>query len=200
MAIVITGGAGFIGSATAVALLKEGREVIIVDSFEPLLYGRAQKEENLARVRQYGAPTLWELDVRDEAGLSEVLESADIEGVIHLAALAGVRHSIDRPDLYVDVNVTATCRLIRLATERGITRFAIASSSSVYAGNMRTPFAEDDPIVGQVSPYGASKFAMEKLVATLSHLAADSGTPIDVSLLRYFTVYGPGQRPDMAFH
>jgi len=197
MAILITGGAGFIGSATAVSLLQRGDDVVLLDAFQPLLYDRATKERNLAWVRQHGEPVFIEGDLRDEALLGELFERHRIEGVIHLAALAGVRHSIELPDLYADINITATARLMRVAMGAGVRRFALASSSSVYAMNTRTPFREDDHLPGQVSPYGASKFAMEALVQTLHHLADPA---IDVAALRYFTVYGPRQRPDMAFH
>lgn len=197
MTILITGGAGFIGSATAVKLLERGDAVVILDAFHPLLYDRATKEANLAWVREHGEVEFVEADVRDEAALAEVFGRHTIDGVIHLAALAGVRHSIALPDLYCDVNVTGTARLVRVATAAGVRRFAVASSSSVYAGNTVTPFREDHPIVGQVSPYGASKFAMEALLQTAHHLSKGE---LHVAALRYFTVYGPRQRPDMAFH
>ncbi len=195
MAILVTGGAGFIGAAVVRRLLEEGERVVVLDSFEPLLYGRAEKEASLAWAREAGEFALVEGDIRDRRAVEAALSAAPVEGVIHLAAVAGVRSSLACPDVYADINVTGTIRVVEAARAAGVRRFALASSSSVYAGNVKTPFAEEDPIISQASPYGASKFAMEAVVSNLQALYG-----LDLCCLRFFTVYGPRQRPDMAFH
>lgn len=195
MRVLVTGGAGFIGSACVHALLSRGDECVIVDNFEPLLYERALKERNLAWVAARGEVPLYEVDIRDAAALRGVFSREQIDAVIHLAAVAGVRPSIQQPALYYDINVTGTSNLLETARDAGVTRFALASSSSVYGGNTKVPFAETDPVENPISPYAASKRALELLART--HHTLYGG---DIACLRFFTVYGERQRPEMAIH
>lgn len=193
--VVITGGAGFIGSACAVALMKRGDDVALIDSFNTLLYGRDLKERNLEWVSSHGRADLHELDIRDEERMRAVLERERPDVMLHLAAVAGVRPSIQQPALYHDINVRGTAILLEAARDVGVERFVLASSSSVYGGNEKTPFAEDDPVDQPVSPYAASKKALELIAHTHHHLYGGQMT-----CLRFFTVYGPRQRPEMAIH
>ena len=195
MRVLVTGGAGFIGSACVAALLQRGDDCVVVDSFQPLLYERALKERNVAWARRFGTFDLHEIDVRDEDALTALLRREEFDVVLHLAAVAGVRPSIQTPALYYDINVTGTARLLSTARAAGVTRFVLASSSSVYGGNEKTPFAEDDPVERPVSPYAASKRALELLAWTDWQLNGG-----DVACLRFFTVYGERQRPEMAIH
>ncbi len=195
MKVLITGGAGFIGSACAVALLERGDQCVIVDSFNTLLYDRARKEANLAWVAEHGDAPLYELDIRDEERLAGVLRDEQPDVVLHLGAVAGVRPSIKQPALYHDINVRGTAILLEAARSANVERFVLASSSSVYGGNEKTPFAEDDPVDQPVSPYAASKKALELIAHTHHHLYGGQMT-----CLRFFTVYGPRQRPEMAMH
>lgn len=189
--VLITGGAGFIGSQVAAALLGRGREVRILDSLDPF-YDVAIKRRNLEALRAAHPHVEFQLgDIRDAASCARAC--AGVSGVIHLAALAGVRPSISDPTRYMDVNVTGTQKLL-LQVPRGVP-FVFGSSSSVYGGNTKVPFAETDPVDRPVSPYAASKKAGEVLCYTFHHL---HGNP--VTCLRFFTVYGPGQRPEMAIH
>lgn len=191
MAVLVTGAAGFIGSHLCDRLLAEGRRVVGLDSFDPY-YSRAIKEANLAAALDHGAFRLVEGDIRD-ADLLRTLP--EVDSIVHLAARAGVRPSIREPALYADVNVTGTVRMLELAAERGIESFVFGSSSSVYGNNERVPFSETDPVDHPISPYAASKRAAELLCHTAHHL---HGTR--VLCLRFFTVYGPRQRPDLAIH
>ncbi len=193
--ILLTGGAGFIGSATLVRLLQEGRRVTVVDCFEPTLYDRARKEKNLAWARTFGSFDFHEADIRDRNKMEDIFDSRPIDSVIHLAAVAGVRPSIEKAPLYFDINVTATSRLLELSRSHGINHFVLASSSSVYGGNTKVPFAETDPVDNPVSPYAASKRSLEILAKTHHHLHGGN-----LACLRFFTVYGPRQRPEMAMH
>lgn len=195
MKVLITGGAGFIGSACAAALLARGDECIVIDSFDSLLYDREAKEHNIEWLGQYGRFSLHEMDIRDEERMHQVFASAEADVVLHFAAVAGVRPSIERPALYLDVNVRGTQIVLDAAREAGIERLVLASSSSVYGGNEKTPFAEGDPVDRPVSPYAASKKALELIAHTHQHLYGG-----DVTCLRFFTVYGPRQRPEMAVH
>jgi UDP-glucuronate 4-epimerase len=193
--VLITGGAGFIGSRVALRLLERGREVRILDNFDPF-YPEAQKRRNLAvaagaaRGRRLDVV---EGDIRDRSVCERAVDGVD--GVIHLAALAGVRPSIADPIRYMDVNVTGTQTLLEAIRGRPRLPFVFASSSSVYGGNTKVPFAESDPVDRPVSPYAASKKAGEVLCHAHHHL---HGNPL--TCLRFFTVYGPGQRPEMAIH
>lgn len=193
--ILLTGGAGFIGSATLVRLLQEGRNVTVVDCFESTLYGRARKEKNLQWARTFGTFAFHEADIRDRNKMEDIFDSRPFDAVIHLAAVAGVRPSIEKAPLYFDINVTATSRLLELARSNGVNHFVLASSSSVYGGNTKVPFAETDPVEDPVSPYAASKRSLELLAKTHHHLHGGN-----VACLRFFTVYGPRQRPEMAMH
>lgn len=194
MRILLTGGAGFIGSSVLDALLRRGDEVVVIDAFESTLYGRELKERNLAESRQVGDFELIEGDIRDPETVARAY-AGGVDALVHLAAVAGVRPSITKAPLYYDINVVGTQRLLEIGRAQGVSRFVLASSSSVYGGNTKTPFAETDPVAHPISPYAASKRAMELLAWTDHHLHGG-----DVTCLRYFTVYGPRQRPEMAIH
>jgi UDP-glucuronate 4-epimerase len=195
MSVLITGGAGFIGSACAVELLSRDEEVVIIDSFEPTLYGRDRKEANLEWIAEHGDAVFYEVDIRDEQAVGDIFNAHNIELVIHLAAVAGVRPSIVQAPLYYDINVTGTSKLMEIGRANGVSDFVLASSSSVYGGNEKTPFAEEDPVDSPISPYAASKLSMEHLAKTFHHLHGGN-----ITCLRFFTVYGPRQRPEMAFY
>jgi UDP-glucuronate 4-epimerase len=195
MTILLTGGAGFIGSACLSRFLQDGEDVVVVDNFEPTLYDRSLKEAQLAWARESGDFEFIEGDVRDEALLREIFSARDISLVLHIAAVAGVRPSIEKPALYFDTNVTGTTRVLQVGREYGVEDFVLASSSSVYGGNEKTPFSESDAVDSPVSPYAASKLAMEILARTDQHLHGGN-----ITCLRFFTVYGPRQRPQMAIH
>lgn len=193
--ILLTGGAGFIGSSCLEKFLRRGDRVVVVDNFEPTLYPREIKIANLAEARSVGDFVFEEVDIRDADAMRSVFEDHSIDLVVHLAAVAGVRPSIENAPLYFDINVTATSQLLELGREFDVDDFVLASSSSVYGGNTKTPFAEDDPVEAPVSPYAASKLALEILARTHVHLHGGN-----ISCLRFFTVYGPRQRPEMAIH
>lgn len=194
MKILLTGGAGFIGSAVLVALLRRGEDVVVVDAFEETLYPRWRKEKNLEWARTFGDFEFHEVDIRDEAAMGKLV-GQDLDAVIHLAAVAGVRPSIEKAPLYFDINVTATSLLLELGRTAGLERYVLASSSSVYGNNKKVPFAESDDVSNPISPYAASKYALEVLSKT--HVNLHGG---HISCLRFFTVYGPRQRPEMAMH
>lgn len=189
MRAVVTGGAGFIGSHLVEALVERGDDVAVVDAFTPY-YDRALKEGNAAGWRAVGVP-LYELDLRTD-DLGEVVDGADV--VFHLAAQPGVRASWEVFDAYAGHNLTATQRVLETARTGGVGRVVLASSSSVYGNAKEYPTREDDPLRPH-SPYGVTKKAVEDLARAY----ADNWGVSSV-LLRYFTVYGPRQRPDMAFH
>jgi UDP-glucuronate 4-epimerase len=191
--VLITGGAGFIGSTLAERCLAQGDEVSILDNFDAF-YDRRFKERNLEAVRLVGGSRvrLVEGDIRDRAACRDALKGCDV--VVHLAALAGVRPSIQEPSRYMDVNVTGTQILLDEIASKQV-RFVFGSSSSVYGGRTKMPFRETDPVDNPVSPYAASKRAGELICWTWHHLR---GNP--VTSLRFFTVYGPRQRPEMAIH
>jgi UDP-glucuronate 4-epimerase len=188
--VVVTGGAGFIGSHLAEALLARGDRVTILDSFTDF-YDPRLKRANLDEVARTGRVELVEGDIRDRGVVASALAHAD--AVVHLAAMAGVRPSIEDPALYVAVNLDGTANLLQAAAKAGIKTFVFASSSSVYGNNTKVPFHEDDPVDHPISPYAATKRAGELLVHTFHHLYG-----LDTPCLRYFTVYGPRQRPEMA--
>jgi UDP-glucuronate 4-epimerase len=192
--ILLTGGAGFIGSHVAEALLARGAQLTIVDNLDSF-YAAAWKRANLEDVRRAGAFELHETDIRDYDALRRVLAAARPEAVIHLAARAGVRPSIEQPRLYEEVNVAGTVNLLELAREFGVRQFLFGSSSSVYGATSRAPFSEDFFELRPISPYAATKLAGELQGHTYAHLY---GLP--VICLRFFTVYGPRQRPDLAIH
>jgi len=191
MKVLLTGGAGFIGSHLAERLLAEGHAVVALDNFDPF-YGRSIKERNLAASRDHDGFRLVEGDIRDVEALAAL---PDVDTVVHLAALAGVRPSIERPSEYHDVNVNGTVALLEFARSRGIGRFIFGSSSSVYGNNEKVPFAESDAVDHPISPYAATKKAGELTCHTYHHLFE-----MGMVCLRFFTVYGPRQRPDLAIH
>ena len=192
--ILLTGGAGFIGSHLAEALLQRGAKLAIVDSFDDF-YSPAWKRLNLTDVRRAGEFALHECDIRDVQPLRSVFEQARPEIVIHLAARAGVRPSIEKPRLYESVNVGGTTNLLDLSREFGVARFMFGSSSSVYGATSRAPFSEDQVELRPISPYAATKLACEMLCYTYAHLYG-----LATVCLRFFTAYGPRQRPDLAIH
>jgi len=192
--IYITGVAGFIGSHVAESLLQRGDQVHGLDNFDPF-YDKALKERNLASLSGFPGFSFLQGDVRDSARLDEWAKQAPVDAVIHLAAKAGVRPSLRDPVGYTDVNVLGTARVLEWARRRGTSRLLFASSSSVYGGNRKVPFSEDDSVDHPVSPYAATKKAGELLCHTYCHLYG-----MDIVSLRFFTVYGPRQRPEMAIH
>lgn len=187
--LLVTGAAGFIGSHVAEALIAAGHEVIGVDNFDPF-YARAIKEKNLERLRQAPAFRLIEADLARDP-----VPCDGVSAVLHLAAKAGVRPSVEQPGAYMEANVTATARLFDAARRAGIRRVVFGSSSSVYGDDTPAPFAEDAAAVRPISPYAASKRAGELLAHAVAHLHG-----MRIACLRFFTVYGPRQRPDLAIH
>jgi UDP-glucuronate 4-epimerase len=192
--VLVTGGAGFIGSHVAEALLRHGAHVAVVDSLDPF-YPAHRKHSNLAQVRRAGEFQFHECDIRQEPAMRRVFAAARPEAVIHLAARPGVRPSIEEPRLYEQVNVGGTLNLLELARESGVRQFVFASSSSVYGANSPVPFREDHFELRPISPYGATKLAGELLCHTYAHLHN-----LPVICLRLFSVYGERQRPDLAIH
>ena len=192
MSILLTGAAGFIASHFSERLLDSGSSVVGLDSFDDF-YDPVIKERNLLQARDFKAFSLVRGDIRDEGTLAGLPEGIDT--IVHIAARAGVRPSIAQPALYYDVNVTGTLNLMEFARERGIRRFVFASSSSVYGNNEKVPFSEEDPVDNPISPYAATKKAGELLAHAYTHLYG-----ISCLCLRFFTVYGPRQRPDLAIH
>jgi UDP-glucuronate 4-epimerase len=190
--VLVTGAAGFIGSTLVERLLAEGREVIGLDSLDPF-YPVELKRGNLAGPLEHPRFHFVEADIRDARALERAFSTRPVEGVVHLAALAGVRPSLERPADYADVNVTGTSRVLDAAVRAGTRRFVLASSSSVYGEREDGPFRETDPIERPISPYAATKRAAE-LVAHTFHYAHG----LSVVCARIFTAYGPRQRPDLA--
>jgi UDP-glucuronate 4-epimerase len=193
MKAVVTGAAGFIGSHLTERLLKDGWSVVGIDSFDAF-YDPSIKRRNLAQAQKDARFQLVEADIRDKAAMQQAI-SDDVDVIIHLAARAGVRPSIEQPALYTDVNINGTVVMLELAREREIKKFVFASSSSVYGNNKKVPFSEDDNVDFPISPYAATKKAGELICHTYHHLYG-----IDMTCLRFFTVYGPRQRPDLAIH
>jgi len=192
--ILVTGGAGFIGSHLCEILLEQGREVLVLDNFNDY-YDPAIKRKNIAMALDHPSCSLQEGDIRDESVVGEVFKSFRPQAVIHLAAMAGVRPSIERPHLYNDVNIAGTTVLLEAARECSVENFVFGSSSSVYGSHDKVPFSEEDALSRPISPYAATKLAGEQLCFTYHHLYG-----IPISCLRFFTVYGPRQRPEMAIH
>jgi UDP-glucuronate 4-epimerase len=190
----VTGAAGFIGSHVSRRLLSLGARVTGVDNLDPF-YDPSIKERAEALTTELGAGryTGVRADITDAAGLERLLSAHGIEGVIHLAAKAGVRPSIEDPIGYSHANVTGTASVLHASTRAGCKRVIVASSSSVYGNNTKAPFAEEDAVEHPISPYAATKRASELLGLAHHHL-----TGMPVAMLRFFTVYGPGQRPDLA--
>lgn len=197
MKVIVTGAAGFIGSHVVERLLARGDAVIGVDSFDPF-YDPAIKRRNLRAALASDAFALVEADIRDGATLVDAAREAGGEGadaVVHLAARAGVRPSIAEPLLYSQVNVDGTVNVLEMARALGTGRFVFGSSSSVYGNAARVPFAESEPADEPISPYAATKRAGELACRVWHHLYG-----LSVACVRYFTVYGPRQRPDLAIH
>ena len=192
MNILVTGGAGFIGSHLVERLLGDGHTVVCIDNFDSF-YDPAIKRNNIRQALSHPAYTLIEGDVRDPVVLRKCFEGRSIDVVAHLAARAGVRPSIANPELYYDVNVMGTLRLLEAMRSLGVRKLVFASSSSVYGNNPHVPFSESDNVDYPISPYAASKKAGELLSHTYHHLHG-----FDIFALRFFTVYGARQRPEMA--
>jgi UDP-glucuronate 4-epimerase len=192
MRILVTGGAGFIGSHLVEKLLSLGHDVAILDDFNDF-YDPQIKRQNITAVAKDVA--IHHLDLRDSGAVRNLFHRKKFEAIAHLAARAGVRPSIQNPQLYYDTNVDGTLHLLDAARVTGIERFIFASSSSVYGNSETVPFSEDRQLIQTLSPYGATKIAGEFLCSTYSHLYG-----MRVVALRYFTVYGPRQRPDLAIH
>lgn len=189
--ILVTGGAGFIGSHAAARFMRDGWRVGILDNFNDF-YDPSVKRRNIASLP--ATPELFEGDICNESDVRRAMESGwDV--VLHLAARAGVRPSIKIPSAYIETNVIGTQRMLDASVETGVKKFLFASSSSVYGAADSVPFCEDAPLRRTFSPYAATKVAGEQLCSACAHL---HGLPIVA--LRFFTVYGPGQRPDLAIH
>ena len=192
--LLVTGGAGFIGSHLAERLLASGRDVVIVDNFDDF-YPRGVKERNLEAVRSAGDVALEEGDIRDAAFLRRVFRDHQVEAVIHLAAMTGVRPSLAEPLLYEDVNVGGTLAVLEAMRAAGVAKMVFGSSSSVYGNYHEVPFRETAKLDRPVSPYAATKKAAELFCSTYHHLHG-----MDITCLRLFTVFGARQRPDLAIH
>src|SRR6188472_2725648 len=192
MRILITGGAGFIGSHLAEKLLAEEHEVVILDDFNDF-YDPQIKRANIAGFAKH--VTVCHVDLRDSDSVRTVFGHQKLDAIVHLAARAGVRPSIQSPRLYYDTNVIGTLHLLEAARSTGVERFIFASSSSVYGASKTVPFSEEQHLVQTLSPYGATKIGGEFLCSAYSHLYQ-----MRIVALRYFTVYGPRQRPDLAIH
>jgi UDP-glucuronate 4-epimerase len=190
--ILVTGGAGFIGAHLCESLLARGDRVIAYDNFDPF-YDVAIKRRNVESLNAHDGFSLIEADIRDLAAATAAL--AGVDCIVHLAARAGVRPSIEKPLEYQDVNVGGLNVMLEAARSVGIKRFVFASSSSVYGNNKKVPFSEDDPVDHPISPYAATKKAGELICHTYHHLFG-----MDITCLRFFTVYGARQRPDLAIH
>lgn len=191
--ILITGGAGFIGSHLTRRLLSQGEKVIILDNFDPY-YNAKIKKKNIQNFVNHPSFTLIEGDIRERKTLEDIFKRYPVKKIIHLAARAGVRGSIEDPFIYEDINLRGTLNLLETCKNRSIESFIFASSSSVY-GNSKVPFSEDNSFLSPVSPYGVTKLSGEILCRTYHHLYH-----IPILCIRIFTAYGPSQRPEMAIH
>jgi UDP-glucuronate 4-epimerase len=194
MNVLVTGGAGFIGSHVAESLLQQGHKIAILDNFDDF-YPSTWKRRNLEEVGRSGNVLLFEADICDMNAITHAFSNFKPELIIHLAARAGVRPSIEQPALYERVNVAGTLNLLEAARQGGVKSFVFGSSSSVYGESSPAPFREDNYFLRPISPYAATKLAAENLCYTYSHLYG-----IRIACLRFFTVYGPRQRPDLAIH
>ena len=194
--VLVTGCAGFIGSHTCQRLLADGYRVVGIDNFDPF-YDRRLKQANLTALLPHPHFRFHELELRrGSEALADALPAAPIDAVVHLAAKAGVAPSVRHPIDYLETNVIATAHLLEWMRLRGVGKLFFASSSSVYGNTPQRPFREDMNLLGaSISPYAASKLAGEQLTATYHHLYG-----LDVLNARFFTVYGPRQRPDLAIH
>jgi UDP-glucuronate 4-epimerase len=192
MKLIVTGGAGFIGSHFVERALTAGHQVVVLDDFNDY-YPPQLKRANLRAVKDHAR--VCELDIRDGARVRAILAESKPDAVVHLAARAGVRPSIQDPELYLDTNIKGTFHLLEAARSAGASRFILASSSSVYGVIQSVPFREDMCLNQTISPYAASKLAAEQLCSNYAHLFG-----MRCIALRFFTVYGPRQRPDLAIH
>lgn len=196
MNFLVTGGAGFIGSHVCEQLLRDGHRVWVLDDLNPF-YDPALKQENLDALVKAGRDRFQFIhgDITNRGTVDAAIEVASCDQIIHLAARAGVRPSLEEPALYQRVNVEGTTNILESARRSGVRKLVMASSSSVYGINSKVPFSESDPIFNPISPYAASKLACEALGHVYHHIYG-----LDVAMLRFFTVYGPRQRPDLAIH
>jgi UDP-glucuronate 4-epimerase len=193
--ILVTGGAGFIGSHLVGRLLYEGEwSVTVVDDFNDF-YDPGIKRANVSEHLENSNYRLVEADIRDASSLARAFEGSQFDAIVHLAARAGVRPSLLEPVLYTQTNINGTVNLLELAREHGVKQFVFGSSSSVYGVNEKIPFLETEPIFNPISPYAATKAAGELICHSYSHLY-----DIRCVCLRFFTVYGARQRPDLAIH
>lgn len=198
MKILVTGGAGFIGSHLCERLLLDGNDVIIIDNFNDY-YDPSIKRDNINLINETAAKSgsrlkVIEGDIRNKAIYNDV-ELSDVDVVIHLAAMAGVRPSIENEDLYWDVNVNGTLNVLQMCQKNNIKKIIFASSSSVYGNNPKVPFSEFDQVDNPISPYAATKKTGELMCYTNHYLNKNS-----IACLRFFTVFGPRQRPDLAIN
>jgi UDP-glucuronate 4-epimerase len=194
MNVLVTGIAGFIGSHTGERLLKDNHNVIGIDNFDPF-YSKTFKEFNLQNLHSSPNFTFYETDIRDKQSLKDIFSNHKIDAVIHLAAKAGVRPSIENIEDYYDVNINGSIALLEAMRASNVKKIAFASSSSVYGNNEKVPFSESDVVDNPISPYAATKKSCELLSHVYSHLYG-----FDITCLRFFTVFGPRQRPDLAIH
>ncbi len=194
MATLVTGGAGFIGSHLIERLLKEREKVVCIDDFNDY-YNPRIKRANIQPFLKEKNFRLYEADIRDSKAMSEVFETEDIQSVVHLAARAGIRDSLTAAHLYAQVNIYGTLNLLEEVKKKGVRKFIFGSSSSVYGLSSRIPFREDDPADTPISPYAATKRAGELLCYSYHQLYH-----IPITILRFFTVYGPRGRPEMAIY
>lgn len=192
MKVLVTGGAGFIGSHTLRSLAEAGHVAVGIDDFNDF-YNPAIKRANVAALQ--GRAEVIEADIRDGEGMKKLLASGGFDAIIHLAARAGVRPSVENPLSYIETNIVGTYNLLEAARLAGVKKFVFASSSSVYGLSRTVPFSESLPLPQTLSPYAATKLSGEHLCGNYSHLYG-----LQVVSLRFFTVYGPGQRPDLAIH
>jgi UDP-glucuronate 4-epimerase len=192
--ILVTGGAGFIGSHLVERLLAEGYGIVALDNFDSF-YDPAIKRANTEQASADKNYRLVEGDIRDAGMLADLFAAETFDAVVHLAARAGVRPSIEDPVLYSSVNLDGTTRLLEACRRHDVRRFIFGSSSSVYGNNRKVPFSEADPVDHPISPYAATKKAGEVICHSFHHLFG-----MDITCLRFFTVYGPRQRPEMAIH
>jgi UDP-glucuronate 4-epimerase len=190
--VLVTGGAGFIGSHLVQHLAAAGHEIAVIDDLNDF-YRPELKRRNLDEIAARGCIRFYECDICNAARVAEIFDETRPEIVFHLAARAGVRPSLEQPLLYEKVNVNGTMVLLEAARTRGVRKFVFASSSSIYGIANRVPFSEEDTTALPISPYAATKIAGEKICYTYSHLYG-----IQTVCLRFFTVYGPRQRPDLA--
>ena len=192
MKILITGGAGFIGSNLTKKLIDRGDEVVIIDNFNDY-YDPQLKEDRIKKFLKGYKFKLYRGDIRDEKLLEKIFKKEKIDKIVHLAAMAGVRYSLEKPNLYYEVNVLGTQNMLNMAVKYDVKNFVYASSSSVYGNNKKVPFSEGDNVDTQISPYAASKKSNELQAHVYSHIYK-----LPTTGLRFFTVYGPWGRPDMA--